>query len=186
MDNKSLTLLPTNQLPQKALNEIKIAKQFNIIKEGDLFYYSKEFGLIKIFKPSIPSYQGIRLNKFKVPNKIKEINISVINPDNINCFSIDRFTDTYINSYMEELAQNFEISTKKELSFAYVSTDDLPGYKIIANSKEFEDKQGDLIYSKEYGVLFVQILDIHESNFKKLNGKWITGEEFRNEVAKDH
>ena len=172
MENKTLTLFPKNSLPEKALREIEIAKQFNKIKEGDLFYYSKEFGLIKIFRPRISAYPNIRLNKFHVPNKIQQIDITVINPDNISSFWIDPFTDTYLNKYMEELANNFEISTERNLSQAYVSTDCLPGYKIMANSKEYEDKQGDLIYTKEYGVLFIQVLDIHESNYIKVDGKW--------------
>jgi len=178
MNDKTLTLLPKGNLPQKAKNEIEIARQFNAIKSDD-FYYSKEFGLINIFIPK-PQLNA-RLNKFNVSNIKKQIDITVINPDNLNS---KNFKDEYyaLNN-LRNIAE--KLTSGKDLASAYVSSDDLPGYKILANSKEFESLQGDLIFTKEYNILFIQVLDIHEANFKKVNGKWITEEEFRDELAKD-
>jgi len=171
MENKTLTLLPKNQLPEKALKEIEIAKQFNKLKEGDLFYYSKEFGLIKIWMPNT-TISSLKLNKFNIPNKIKEISLSVINPDNIGEFDLS-LEGYYILPYMRNLAKYFEEVPNKDLSSCYISTDALPGYKIIPNNINSVDMEGDLIYTKEYGVLFVQVLDIYESNYIKEGEKYV-------------
>lgn len=167
MDNKPLTLLPLNFLPQKALNEIEIAKQLNLIPlnifNGNKFYYSKEFGIIKIFRPT-----GIKLNKFNISNKIKQIDITVINPDNLNPKKFK--SSDFILQNMENIAE--KMTQNKDMGYAYISTDSLPGYKIIANTEKFESYQGDLIYTKEYGILFVQVLDVHGSNYEKIEGNF--------------
>ena len=164
-----MTLLPLNHLPQKALNEIEIAKQFNKIKEGDLYYYSKEFGLIKIYKPK-PLQSGIRLNKFNVANKIKQIDITVISPDNLNPRDFNPSDIRYFAlKNMENIAS--KMVENKDMSYCYISTDSLPGYKILANTENYEYYQGDLIFTKEYEILFVDVLDIHESNYIKIDEK---------------
>jgi hypothetical protein len=120
MENKKLTLLPTNQLPQKALNEIEIAKQFNKIKEGEIYYYSKEFGLIKIYKPKALQ-KGFRLNKFNVSNKTKQIDITVINPDNLNPRDFEPSDIRYFAlRRMENIAQ--KMIENKDMGYCYIST----------------------------------------------------------------
>jgi hypothetical protein len=165
-NNKMLTLLPKNFLPEKAEKEIEIAKQIGLLMEGENFYYSKEFGLIKITIPKAKG-NGVKFNKFNVSNKIQFIQIEVIHPG-----SYDGFKDQYISQNMKNIAEHIEFFSKGGLASAFVSTDSLPGYKIIPNEKEYENKQGDIIFTKEYGILFIQVLDIHIDNYIKNGDTW--------------
>lgn len=98
-------------------------------------YVSKEFNVM-----AISSFMIIPIDE--------EITINIVNPDN----------------WSEEVEYNIKklgnkIISGKDMALVYISTDALPGYKIIPNKIEFSKYEGDLIYSKDYGILFVHVIE---------------------------
>jgi len=156
-DSYPLTLIPEKEYDYKINFEIQKAKEEGKIKDKDKFYYSKEFGLVKILIPT-PKYNSVTLKPLNLP--IDNLNLNVINSDLLR----DEKKYPYVLHNMKNIAEKME--NIKDINSAYVSTDDLPGFKIIANSREVTKYEGDLVYVDVYGIMFIQVLDIHASNYE--------------------
>jgi hypothetical protein len=134
MENKQLHLksnLTEKELKLLADNEDYDFNPF-IFQDG---YISLEFGLMAISSfMEIPIYEDIKIN--------------IINPDN--------WSDE-IKYQIEKLGK--KVIRGKDMALIYISTDSLPGYKIVPNKEEFSKYEGDLIYTLEYGILFIHVIE---------------------------
>ena len=156
--DKSLNLLSLKDLNEKQSDEMKIAtrklfKEFKQFNANEL-YYSLEFGPILI-KFMESTYKEFRFD----PSKNEYINndlmqygkkeLKIINIDNLEPHKI---------GLMEKCAA--KLTKDKDMGYAYISTDALPGYKIIPNIKELESEEADLVYIEGY-IALIHVLDIH-------------------------
>lgn len=133
-ENKYLTLItPHSKEEEKKLdNAITKEEYFNPLMFNGVFN-SLQFGPI-----NISSFMLIDPNS----------TITIINPD---------IWDIRIKNNVSKLGN--KIIAGKDMALVYISTDNLPGYKIIPNKIEFVKYEGDLIYTKEYGILFVHVIE---------------------------
>ena len=141
-EDKPLTLInPRNEKEQLELDKATTKEKYFSPFIFNRVFYSEQFGPI-----NISSYLLIGPQKGEID--IYPIKINVINPDN---------WDIRIKNNIKKLGN--KIISGKDMALVYISTDALPGYKIIPNKIEFSKYEGDLIYTKEYGILFIHVIE---------------------------